>query len=230
MGDGPGLAVTAARRVNLQRLLGLLLLSGSGPLLAQGTAAARSGAAAKGPILILGDSLSAEYGLSRGSGWVSLLSRRLTEQRMNLEVVNASISGETTAGGRTRLPELLTRHKPSVVIIELGGNDALRGLALAATEANLADMARAARQAGAQVLLLGMMMPPNYGRAYAEAFAALFKRVSTQEKTALHPFFLERIADRIEYFQADRIHPTEAAQPLLLDTVWPTLGRLLKAG
>lgn len=183
---------------------------------------------ARGPILVLGDSLSAEYGLSRGSGWVALLTRRLAEQKLNVAVVNASISGETTSGGRTRLPELLARHKPSVVIIELGGNDALRGLALGATEANLADMARASRQAGAQVLLLGMMMPPNYGRAYAEAFAASFKRVATQEKTALHPFFLERIADRIEYFQADRIHPTEQAQPLLLETVWPELSRLLK--
>ena len=176
---------------------------------------------------MLGDSLSAEYGLSRGSGWVALLSKRLAEKRLPYEVVNASISGETTAGGQTRLAQLLERHQPAVVVIELGGNDALRGLALASTEDNLRAMVKAAKRAGAQPLLLGMMMPPNYGRAYSEQFASTYKRVSEAETVALVPFFLAGIGDRIELFQADRIHPTEQAQPLMLDNVWPALARLL---
>jgi acyl-CoA thioesterase-1 len=178
-------------------------------------------------LLIVGDSLSAEYGLPRGSGWVALLGRRLAERRTGIEVVNASISGETTSGGRTRLPELLAKHRPAFVVVELGGNDALRGLPLASTEANLREMVRAARQANARPLLLGMQMPPNYGRAYGEQFAALFVRVAEAERVPLVPFFLEGFGDKAEYFQPDRIHPAERAQPLMLENVWPTLQKLI---
>jgi acyl-CoA thioesterase-1 len=178
-------------------------------------------------LLVLGDSLSAEYGLTRGTGWVALLSKRLAEKRLPYEVINASISGETTSGGQTRLAQLLERHQPAVVVIELGGNDALRGLPLASTEDNLRTMVKAAKKSGAQPLLLGMMMPPNYGRAYGEQFASSFKRVADGEKVALVPFFLAGIGDRAELFQADRIHPTERAQPLMLDNVWPVLSKLV---
>ncbi|MCD6733978.1 MAG: arylesterase [Burkholderiaceae bacterium] len=189
-------------------------------------------AAPRGPdagrtLLVLGDSLSAEYGLRRGSGWVELLSRRLAARRPPWQVVNASISGETTAGGDSRIVELLERHRPAVVVIELGGNDALRGLDLSATEANLADIARAARRSGARVLLLGMKVPPNYGRPYADAFAALFRRVAEREETSLLPFFLDGVAERPDLFQPDRIHPNEKAQQRLLDNVWPALRPLL---
>ncbi|MGD9945629.1 MAG: arylesterase [Burkholderiaceae bacterium] len=178
--------------------------------------------------MVLGDSLSAEYGLRRGSGWVALMGERLTAMRPPWRIVNASISGETSAGGRSRLAELLQRHRPSIVVIELGGNDALRGLDLAALDDNLSTMTRMSRKAGAQVLLLGMMMPPNYGRAYADAFNAVFQRVAEREKALLVPFFLEGVADRLDMFQADRIHPTETAQRRMLDNVWPALKPLLR--
>lgn len=178
-------------------------------------------------LLVVGDSLSAEYGLARGTGWVALLQQRLSERRLPWEVVNASISGETTSGGRTRLPDLLARHTPAIVLIELGGNDALRGLPLGGTEQNLREMVRASKAAGARPLLVGMQMPPNYGRAYAEQFAAVFKRVADAERVPLVPFLLEGFGERIEFFQPDRIHPTAQAQPLMLDTVWPALSRML---
>ncbi len=178
-------------------------------------------------LLVLGDSLSAEYGLARGSGWVSLLERRLAAQGSVFRIVNASISGETTAGGVTRIDGLLRRQRPSIVIIELGGNDALRGLDLTTTEANLRTMARRAREAGARVLLLGMQMPPNYGQAYGEAFARVFVQVAKETDARLVPFFLEDIGDKLEYFQPDRIHPNESAQPLMLERVWPELQQLL---
>ncbi len=183
--------------------------------------------AADRPLLVLGDSLSAEYGLPRGSGWVALLEKRLAARRPPLRVVNASISGETTAGGRSRLADLLARHAPGIVVVELGGNDALRGLPLGGTEANLREMVRAAKAAGARPLLLGMKMPPNYGRAYGEQFEAVYRRVAESEKVPLVPFFLEAFGDKAEYFQPDRIHPAENAQPLMLDAVWPTLSRML---
>jgi acyl-CoA thioesterase-1 len=183
----------------------------------------------QGTLLVLGDSLSAEYGLTRGTGWVALMTQRLQARQINLEVVNASISGETTAGGRTRLPKLLERHRPALVVIELGGNDALRGLPLTATETNLRDMAAAARQAGARTVILGMKMPPNYGRAYAQAFSDLYVRVASTEQASLVPFMLEAIADRIDLFQSDRIHPSEQAQPLILDTVWPVLAKAIQS-
>ncbi len=176
---------------------------------------------------MLGDSLSAEYGLPRGSGWVALLEKRLGTAR---RVVNASISGETTSGGRSRLPRLLGTHSPDIVVIELGGNDALRGLPLSVSEDNLREMVRASQAAGARPLLLGMRMPPNYGRAYGEQFEAVYRRVAASERVPLVPFFLEAFADKVEYFQPDRIHPAERAQPLMLEAVLPELGRMLDAG
>ena len=181
-------------------------------------------------LLVLGDSISAEYGLPRGSGWVALLEQRLAQQKKTVKVVNASISGDTTAGGRSRLPALLAQHRPTLVIIELGGNDALRGLPLATTQANLSAMAQAAQQAGARVLLVGMQVPPNYGPDYSQRFAALFASVAQTHKTALVPFLLKGVGDvpdAARWFQADRIHPNAQAQPLLLDNVWPQLKKML---
>ncbi|WP_272867896.1 arylesterase [Caldimonas thermodepolymerans] len=189
-------------------------------------------AAGPAKILVVGDSLSAEYGLRRGSGWVALLEQRLAQQQLPATVVNASVSGDTTSGGRSRLPALLKRHQPTHVVIELGGNDALRGLPLPMTEDNLARMVQDAQAAGAQVLLVGMQMPPNYGRAYAEQFAALYPRVAKAHGARLVPFLLQGIGDApdaAQWFQADRIHPNEAAQPKMLDNVWPELRRMLAA-
>ncbi|ODU61471.1 MAG: arylesterase [Comamonadaceae bacterium SCN 68-20] len=196
---------------------------------AGGHAAAAQGARGA-TILVLGDSMSAEYGLARGTGWVALLTQRLAQQKIAAEVVNASISGDTTAGGRARLPALLAQHHPGIVVIELGGNDALRGLPLQSTEDNLTAMAQAARQAGARVLLVGMQVPPNYGADYTRRFAALFQTVAQAQKAALVPFLLQGVADGPEptrLFQADRIHPTAQAQPTMLDNVWPALKKLL---
>jgi acyl-CoA thioesterase-1 len=181
-------------------------------------------------ILVVGDSLSAEYGLTRGTGWVALLQKKLAQENLGFEVINASISGDTTSGGRSRLAALLKKHQPSHVIIELGGNDALRGLPLKMTEDNLLNMARAAQAAGAQVLLLGMQMPPNYGPDMARQFEAAFANVAKTQKTALVPFFLQGIGDDpepLKWFQADRIHPNEAAQARMLANVWPTLKKQL---
>lgn len=180
-------------------------------------------------ILVLGDSLSAEYGLSRGTGWVQLLAERLEKEAPQYSVVNASISGETTSGGRTRLPALLRQHSPAIVVIQLGANDGLRGLSLQAMHANLKAMVRAARDAGAKVLLIGMRVPPNYGRDYARRFAATFAEVARDDDVALVPFLLAGFAERLEYFQDDRIHPNGTAQPRMVDTVWPQLARLLRA-
>jgi acyl-CoA thioesterase-1 len=200
--------------------------------LALAAAAPGSGAAAnRGPILVVGDSLSAEYGLERGSGWVALMQQRLARDKVGIQVVNASISGDTTSGGRTRLPALLAQHKPGIVILELGGNDALRGLPLSMTQANLRAMVQAAKAAGARVLLLGMQLPPNYGQKYAQDFANLFAAVAKNEGAALVPFFLAGVADGPQadmLFQPDRIHPNAQAQPRMLDNVWPALKPLLK--
>jgi acyl-CoA thioesterase-1 len=187
--------------------------------------------AADRTILVLGDSLSAEYGLKRGSGWVALLESRLATEKIAARVVNASISGETTSGGRSRLPALLAKNKPDVVVIALGGNDALRGLPLPMTQDNLAQMTRAAQQAGARVLLVGMQVPPNYGADYSRRFAGLFTSVAKDSKAALVPFLLKGVADGDEptrLFQADRIHPTAEAHPKMLANVWPELKKLLK--
>ena len=186
-----------------------------------------------GPIrnlLVVGDSLSAEYGLARGAGWVALLEKRVVAAKLALRVVNASISGDTTSGGRSRLPALLKQHKPQWVVIELGGNDALRGLPLKMTQDNLSVMARAAQAAGAKVVVVGMAMPPNYGRQYSEDFFKLFAVVANTEKAALVPFLLKGVADGPDaetLFQPDRIHPTAAAQGRMLDNVWPVLRPLL---
>jgi len=191
----------------------------------------RAGAAPGRTLLVLGDSLSAEYGLARGQGWVALLEKRLARDRIDYRVVNASISGETTSGGRSRLAALLREHRPQVLVIELGGNDALRGLPLAMTESNLAEMARQGKAAGARVLLAGMAVPPNYGRSYGEAFTALFAKVARAETTALVPFLLAGVADGADaeaMFQADRIHPKAEAHPRILETVWPALRPLLR--
>jgi acyl-CoA thioesterase I len=193
-----------------------------------------SWAAVGGPvrrILVVGDSLSAEYGITRGSGWVALLEQRLAREKSGATVVNASISGDTTSGGLTRLPSLLRQHKPDLVIIELGGNDALRGLPLDMTRANLTEMARLSAAAGAKVVIVGMQLPPNYGRDYGERFASLFAEVARSEKAALVPFLLKGVADgpRAEaMFQPDRIHPLASAQPAMLDNVWSVVGPLLK--
>ena len=217
---GPDASPDRGRRGTLVAVgaVALAAIAGGGPGVAR---------AADRPLLVLGDSLSAEYGLPRGTGWVALLEQRLAARRPPWRVVNASISGETTAGGRTRLGELLAKHAPALVVVELGGNDALRGLPLAGTEANLREMVRAAKGAGARVLLLGMRMPPNYGRAYGEQFEALYRRVAESEKVPLVPFFLEAFGEKEEFFQPDRIHPAQKAQPLMLDAVWPTLSKLL---
>ena len=188
-----------------------------------GTAQART-------VLVVGDSLSAEYGLPRGSGWVALLEARLQRQQLPARVVNASISGDTTAGGRSRFAGLLAQHRPDIVVIELGGNDALRGLPLSMTEANLVSMTRDARAAGARVVLVGMQVPPNYGRRYADDFAALFGRVAREEGAALVPFLLKGVADVAgadKLFQPDRIHPNAQAHPIMLDNVWAVLKPLL---
>lgn len=172
--------------------------------------------------LIMGDSISAEYGLKRGTGWVALLETRLKERQLSVQIQNASISGETTSGGITRLPALLAKHQPKLVLIELGGNDALRGLDLKSTESNLAAMINASRKTGAQVLLVGMKIPPNYGRLYSDQFEMMFKKLGIQP-VGLVPFFFEGFGEDIQFFQADRIHPTEAAQIRLLNTVWEPL-------
>ncbi len=177
---------------------------------------------------MLGDSLSAEYGLTRGSGWVALLQKRLTKETSDLAVVNASISGETTAGGLARLPALLQQHRPSIVVIELGGNDGLRGLPLNATQANLRDMINAARASGARVLLLGMQIPPNYGPDYSRRFAAIYPSLARETGARLLPFFLAGLDDTDRYFQSDRIHPNQSAQAIMLENVWPVLKPLLK--
>lgn len=178
-------------------------------------------------LLVLGDSLSAEYGIGRGQGWVALLQRRLADQHAGWDVANASVSGETTAGGASRIDALLKRHAPALVVIELGGNDALRGLDLQATRSNLDRMVRASRQAGAQVLVVGMKLPPNYGRAYGEDFERIFAEAATANGVQLLPFLLDGIAERSDLFQPDRIHPTAAAQPRMLDNVWQHLAPML---
>lgn len=174
-------------------------------------------------LLVLGDSLSAEYGLPRGSGWVQLLNNQLGQNGSSWQIVNASISGETTAGGLSRLPDLLARTKPRLVILELGANDALRGLSLSASQKNLKEMIVTSKKAGAEVLLLGMQIPPNYGQEYTKQFARLYVTLSQAEQVPLLPFFLEGVATRPELFQADRLHPNEQAQPIMFRNVWKAL-------
>lgn len=178
-------------------------------------------------VLVLGDSLSAEYGIVRGTGWVPLLELRLKSQKINATIINASISGETTGGGRARLPALLDQHQPMVVIIELGANDGMRGLPLTEAETNLRAMINASKNAKAKVLLVGMQLPPNYGKQYTEKFSSLYKRLSDELGIPLVPFLLEGFADQPQLFQADRIHPSSQAQPMILNNIWPKLKPLL---
>jgi len=212
---------------------GFLGLYGT-PVSAQTALAAPSHGKAKEPkgvtIVVLGDSLSAEYGLRRGTGWVALLQQKLAQESIAAKVVNASISGDTTSGGRARLGAVLAQHRPSHLIIELGGNDALRGLSLQATKDNLDEMTKAAKGAGAKVVLVGMQVPPNYGATYGEEFAGLFAQVASANNAALVPFLLKGVADGDDptrLFQSDRIHPTAQAHPIMLANVWPLLRKLL---
>ncbi|NBO15063.1 MAG: arylesterase [Betaproteobacteria bacterium] len=181
-------------------------------------------------LLVVGDSLSAEYGIAKDTGWVALLQQRLSQSKTPWQVINASISGDTTSGGRARLPRLLEQHQPHLVIIELGGNDALRGLALSASQDHLQAMIRASKAAGAKVLLVGMEMPPNYGPRYLREFREMYQRLAKAEKVPLVPFLLAGIADlpdASEWFQPDRIHPLAKAHPKMLDNVWRGLEPLL---
>jgi acyl-CoA thioesterase I len=183
-------------------------------------------------LLVVGDSLSAEYGLKRGAGWVALLDARLKSASLDVVLVNASISGETSAGGKARLDALLRRHTPTHVVIELGANDALRGLPLSETRANLAEMCSRCEAFGARAMLIGLQVPPNYGAAYARDFAAMFEQVSRERRVVLVPFLLQGIADASQtqrWFQPDRIHPNESAQPVMLNNVWQTLRPWLQA-
>ncbi|CAG0995042.1 acyl-CoA thioesterase I [Burkholderiales bacterium] len=224
------------RRATLAALAAAMTLVASalaGPALEGGAwgearAASHGGASSLPPvILVLGDSISAAYGLPPGTGWTDLLQERLRERGRAHRVVNASISGDTTAGGRSRLPALLARHKPAIVVIELGGNDGLRGGNLAATRGNLVAMISAARSAGAKVLIVGMKLPPNYGPAYIREFDATYAEVARAQHVPLVPFFFAGFGEDRDWFQPDGIHPTEAAQPRLLDNVWPAIERLL---
>ncbi|MBS0321785.1 MAG: arylesterase [Proteobacteria bacterium] len=183
--------------------------------------------AAPRTLLVIGDSISAGYGLAAGTGWVSLLEGRLADRKLDWHVVNASISGDTTAGGLARLPALLAREKPSVVVIELGGNDGLRGSDLTRMQNNLDAMTSLAQKAGARVLLVGMQLPPNYGAAYVKRFASLYADVAKAHHAPLVPFLFEGFAERDDWFQADRIHPAPVAQQRMLDNVWPYLAPLL---
>jgi acyl-CoA thioesterase-1 len=185
-------------------------------------------AAAARTVLVYGDSLSAAYGIGQKEGWVTLLGTRLQERKHDYIVANASISGETTAGGAARIEEALKRFQPAVVVIALGGNDGLRGLPVAQMKANLERIVRAAQGRGARVLVVGMRIPPNYGPKYTQAFFEAFAEVARQTKSGYVPFLLDGIGEKREYFQPDQIHPTAEAQPLLLDTVWKGLEPLLK--
>ena len=181
-------------------------------------------------ILVIGDSLSAEYGIPRGTGWVALLSAQLAKDKSQWQVVNASISGDTTSGGLARLPALLNQHAPKVVVIELGGNDALRGFSLKMTQDNLTQMIATCQKNKAAVLLIGMQVPPNYGAQYAQDFSRMFQTISQKQGTQLVPFLLKGVADTPDptaMFQADRIHPKAQAHPLILANVWPVLKKML---
>jgi len=208
-------------------MFALLKKLSAGALLA--LAASASAYSAPKTVLVLGDSLSAEYGIERGRGWVALLEQKLKSEKIDASVINASISGETTSGGRARLPALLGQHHPDVVIIELGANDGLRGLPIASAEENLGSMVALAKQNHAKVLLVGMRMPPNYGRAYTERFFGMYKHLSQEFSTPLVPFLLEGVADKPSLFQADRLHPTAAAHPTILANIWPQFSALVKS-
>lgn len=179
-------------------------------------------------IVVLGDSISAEYGLPRDTGWVALLRRRLADKRIDYSVANASISGDTTSGGRARMPDLMARLKPSIVIVELGANDALRGVPLPTTEDNLRTIVEAARQGHAKVVLVGMYVPANYGPTYTQRFHEIYGTLAKALNVRLVPFLLAGLENKPDMFQADQMHPNQQAQPVLLDNVWPVLQPLLR--
>ena len=195
-------------------------------LLCCGAASAHS---APKTILVLGDSLSAEYGLARGSGWVALMEQRIHQQKIDATVINASISGETTSGGRTRLPALLAQYHPALVLIELGANDGLRGLPVVAAQANLRAIVATAQQAGARPVLIGIRIPPNYGRDYTNQLFDMYGTLSKQLKTPLVPFMLAGLPDTPQTFQADHLHPQAAAHPTILANIWPTVQKALQS-
>ena len=178
-------------------------------------------------VLVVGDSISAAYGLETQQGWVALLEQKIKQANISARVVNASISGDTTAGGLQRLPQLLAEHQPSLVVLELGGNDGLRGLSLDAMRANLQQMIELAKAQQAQVVLLGMQLPPNYGPRYTQNFAKVYQQLATEHEIRLVPFFLEGIGGVAGMMQADGIHPVAEAQPILLANVWPILEQVL---
>lgn len=182
---------------------------------------------ANSTIVVLGDSLSAGFGLANGEAWVDLLQIRLQQEDLRYKVVNASISGDTTSGGKDRIAKVLQTHKPAVVIVELGGNDGLRGLSLKEMEQNLNTISEQCQRNGAKVLLIGMQIPPNYGIAYVRRFNNIFESVAKKYDAARVPFFLQGIEDNPDYFQRDQIHPNAKAQPILLNNVWPELKKLL---
>lgn len=178
-------------------------------------------------ILIVGDSLSAAFGMDTRAGWVALLEQRLAREKLDYTVVNASIGGDISANGLARLPRLLNQHRPAIVIVELGGNDGLRGLSLEQLRYNLGTMVSQARASGAKVLLVGIELPPNYGRRYTERFRDVYRRVAREQNVSLVPFLLDGVATNRKLMQADGIHPTAQAQPRLLDNLWPSLRPLL---
>ncbi|AJC23564.2 arylesterase [Pandoraea pulmonicola] len=200
-------------------LVGWSLLSGT---------AANAASSGAPTILVVGDSLSAEYGIARGAGWVNLLQQTITQNGFDYNVVNASISGDTTSGGRSRLTPLLERHRPAITILELGGNDALRGIPLELTRTNLRAMVEAARKAGSRVIVVGMRIPPNYGPDYSEQFYNMYATLARQEKTGYVPFLLAGVAEHPDWFQQDQIHPLAKAHPQILQNVWPSVKPLLK--
>ncbi len=210
-----------------------LILAGSGSFATASTAPGpatqpRSAAGADArTLLVLGDSVSAGYGIKVEEGWVALLQQRLRQQGYGYRVVNASVSGETTTGGLTRLPRALEIHRPAVVVLELGGNDGLRGLPLATTRANLARMIELSRRAGAQVVLVGMKIPPNYGPRYSQGFERIFSDLAREYRLPLVPFLLDKVALTPGMMQDDGLHPTASGQPIMLDNVWPTLRSVL---
>ena len=213
------------RKTGWSRRAGAMMVLLLGFLLLPGLACAKGPA---GTVLVLGDSLSAAHNIPADAGWVSLLQQRVRQQsKTPARIVNASMSGETTAGALTRLPGLLAREKPTVVVIALGGNDALRGLTPAQVQGNLEKMVQASQTAGAKVLLLGIDVPPNYGPAYRQRLAAAYKALATQYKVPLLPFLLEGVALQPGMMQGDGLHPTAQAQPKVLDNVWPLLRPLL---
>ncbi|WP_429405301.1 arylesterase [Paraburkholderia sp. GAS82] len=223
--------LAAPRAAALNTAAGLFMMAFSAiPLVARAANPPNAPVTARPVIMVLGDSISAEYGLPRDTGWVALMRQRLANERIDYSVANASISGDTTSGGRARMPELIQRLKPSIVIVELGANDALRGVPLPTTEDNLRTIVEQAQQAHAKVVLIGMYVPPNYGPDYTQKFHGVYEQISKDLHVSLVPFLLAGIADKPDMFQADQMHPTQQAQPVLLDNVWPTVKPLLRTG